>query len=108
MRKLFFVVITPILCFSSLVLMFHDFLPSLWRKCIRPTVINLRKNIKHEFIQRSSIKEKKRTAYKLFSSIFEKRRFAIIRLIRLVSEGDSFIMRIKSIIVDRKGVCVCS
>ena len=105
MRKFFFVLITPILCFSSLVLMFHDFLPSFWRKCIRPTVINMRKAIKHEFIQRNSVKEKKRTAYKFFFSVFEKRRFAIIRLIRLVSDGDSIIMRNESIIVDRKGVC---
>ena len=87
MRRLFFVLITPILCFSSLVLMFHDLLPSLWRKCIRPTVVNMRKAIKHEFIQRNSIKEKKRTAYKFLFSIFEKRRLAIIRLIRLVSGG---------------------
>ena len=88
--------------------MFHDFLPSLWRKCIRPTVVNMRKAIKHEFIQRSSIKEKKRTAYKFFFSVFEKRRFAIIRLIRLVSEGDSFIRRNESIIFNGKGVCIFS
>lgn len=87
--------------------MFHDFLPSIWRKCIRPTVVNMRKAVKHEFIQRNSVKEKKRTAYKFFFSVFEKRRFAIIRLIRLVSEGDSITMRNKFMIVERKGVCIC-
>jgi len=67
--------------------MIHDFLPSLWRKCIRPTVVYLRKTIEQGFIQTNSTKEKKRASYKLFFSVFEKRRLEIIRLIRLVSEG---------------------
>lgn len=107
MRKLFFLLITPILCFSSLVLVIHDFLPSLWRKCIRPTVANMRKLVSNEFIQRRSTKERKRRSYKFFFSVFEKRRFAIIRLIRLVSELGSTTMRNESLIVDRKGVCIC-
>ena len=107
MRKLFFLLITPILCFSSLVLVLHDFLPSLWQKCIRPTVINLRKTVKHEFIKSISLKQSHITAYRFFFSIYEKRRFAIIRLIRLVSEGVITIIRNESVIVDGKGVCIC-
>jgi hypothetical protein len=69
----------------------------------------MRKAIKHEFIQRSSIKEKKRSAYKFLFSVLEKRRIAIIRLIRLVSEGITYFLSYKeSLIVERKGVCICS
>ena len=107
MKKVFFVLIAPILCFSSLVLMFHDFLPVVWRRCIRPTVANMRKAIKHEFIQRRSVKERKRRIYKFFFSVFEKRRFEIIRLIRLVSEGVIINTLNKSLSFDGKGVCVC-
>ena len=108
MRKVFFVLITPIFCFSSLVLMIHDLMPSIWRKCIRPTVVNMRKKIEHVFIQRNSTKERKRAVYKFFFSVFEKRRFEIIRLIRLVSAGDSNIIRTESVFAERKGVCVYS
>ena len=107
MKRLFFVLITPILCFSSLVLVFHDLLPYVWRNCIRPTVVNLRKIVKHKFTQRTRIKERKRTVYSFFFYVFEKRRFAIIRLIRLVSEGVIINMLSKSLFVDRKGVCIC-
>jgi len=87
MRKFLFVLISPILCLSSLVLMIHDLVPSIWRNCIRPTVLNMRKIIKHELSQRSSENGRKGRVYKFFFSVFEKRRFAIIRLIRLVSES---------------------
>ena len=109
MRRLFFVLITPILCFSSLVLMFHEYFPSVLRRCIRTTVVSMRKNIRYESIQGSSTKEKKRTSYLFFFSVFEKRRFAIIRLIRLVSGGGSpLFLRNKLSIAYRKGVCVYS
>ena len=108
MRKLFFVIISPILFFPSLVLVFHGLLPSIWRKCILPTVVNLREMIKNGFIQSRRIKERIRSIYKDSLSIFEKRRFAIIRLIRLISEDDIGIMRKESWIIYRKGVCIFS
>ena len=86
--------------------MFHDFLPSVWRRCIRPTVVNMRKAIEHEFIKRRCINERKRRSYKFFFSVFEKRRSAIIRLIRLVSEGVFLGMLNKLLVVDIEGVCV--
>ena len=69
--------------------------------------MNFRKSIRHEIIQRYGVRERKRTVYKFFFSVFEKRRIAIIRLIRLVSEGDLNLTKSDSTIVDRKGVCIC-
>lgn len=60
--------------------------------------MNFRKSIRHEIIQRYGVRERKRTVYKFFFSVFEKRRFAIIRLIRLVSSGSIIVSRNESLL----------
>lgn len=82
-----YLVLIPILCFSSVILVLHEFMPSFYRCCIKPAVSILREDRidSHVYVNGSS-SVKVRSSMPLVSA-FNKELDAIIKLIKLVSDG---------------------
>jgi len=90
-RSMFFLMLTPVFCMASLLLLFHDVIPQVWRQYLKPTVIRMRKGQHHEYVFRNGVQDRKHTIPKLIIHSFNHERDSIIRLIRL--EGDSIMTR---------------
>ena len=90
-RALFFLVLTPVFCMASLLLLFHDAIPQVWRQYLKPTVIRMRRGRYHEYVFRSNVQERKQPCVKSIIYAFNYERDSIIRLIRLESDSISAI-----------------
>ena len=82
-----YLIIIPILCISSVVLILHEFMPSLYRRCIKPAVSRMRedRSISYEYMGRT-VTVRMRSGMP-FVSAFNKELDVIIMLIKLVSDG---------------------
>lgn len=82
-----YLIIIPILCISSVVLILHEFMPSFYRFCIKPAVSRMRedRSISYEYMGRT-VTVRMRSGMP-FVSAFNKELDVIIMLIKLVSDG---------------------
>ena len=82
-----YLIIIPILCISSVVLILHEFMPSFYRLCIKPAVSRMRedRSISYEYMGRT-VTVRMRSGMP-FVSAFNKELDVIIMLIKLVSDG---------------------
>jgi len=87
MKRLVEIFLFPILAFSSLIMLFHEFRPMLWRNCVRPAVCLMRSCIRRCYIFKAGCMNKINTGFKALVTAFDKEIRTIIRLIRLESEA---------------------
>lgn len=86
MKRFVEILLFPILAFSSLIMLFHEFRPMLWRNCVRPAVCLMRSCIRRCYIFKAGCINKINTVFKKLVSTFDKEIKTILRLIRLESE----------------------
>ena len=86
MKRFVELLLFPILAFSSLIMLFHEFRPMLWRNCVRPAVFKMRSCIRRCYIFKAGCMNKINTVFKKLVSTFDKEIKTILRLIRLKSE----------------------
>ena len=88
MRKLFvYSILTPIMFLSSFILLFHGFVPSIWWHYLRPTVVRIRQSRHCNCTFGDDDKFIKTRFTKIPVFALNKEHNAVIRFIRLVSEG---------------------
>ena len=85
MKRLFEFILLPVLAFSSLVLLLHEYRPMLWRNCVRPAVFKMR-SCRSYCYTTTRCTNKINTGFNKLVSAFDKEIKTILRLIRLESE----------------------
>ena len=85
MKRFVEILLFPILAISSLIMLFHEFRPMLWRNCVRPAVCLMRSCRSYCYTTTRCTK-KINTGFKSLVHTFDKEIKTILRLIRLESE----------------------
>ena len=86
MKRLFEFILLPVLAFSSLVLLLHEYRPMLWRNCVRPAVFKMRSCRSYCYISKARCTDRVNPNFKSLVHSFDKEIKTILRLIRLESE----------------------
>ena len=86
MKRFVEILLFPILAFSSLIMLFHEFRPMLWRNCVRPAVCLMRSCRSHCYISKGRCTDRVNPNFKSLVHSFDKEIKTILRLIRLKSE----------------------
>lgn len=82
-----YLVLIPILCFSSVILVLHEFMPSFYRCCIKPAVSKMREDRFNGHVRVDNSCAVNVRTNMSFVSAFNKELDVIIKLIKLVSDG---------------------
>ena len=82
-----YLVLIPILCFSSVFLVLHEFMPSFYRCCIKPAVSKMREDRFNGHVRVDNSCAVNVRTNMSFVSAFNKELDVIIKLIKLVSDG---------------------
>lgn len=85
MKRFVEILLFPILAFSSLIMLFHEFRPMLWRNCVRPAVFKMR-SCRSYCYTTTRCMNKINSGIKSLICAFDKEIKTILRLIRLESE----------------------
>lgn len=86
MKRFVEILLFPILAISSLIMLFHEFRPMLWRNCVRPAVCLMRSCIRRCYISKARCTDRINPHFKSLIHSFDKEIKTILRLIRLESE----------------------
>ena len=86
MKRFVEILLFPILAFSSLIMLFHEFRPMLWRNCVRPAVCLMRACRSYCYTSKARCTDRINPNFKSLVHSFDKEIKTIIRLIRLESE----------------------
>lgn len=85
MKRFVEILLFPILAISSLIMLFHEFRPMLWRNCVRPAVCLMR-SCRSYCYTTTRCTSKINSGFKSLVYAFDKEIKTILRLIRLESE----------------------
>ena len=85
MKRVAEILFLPVLAFSSLIMLLHEFRPMLWRNCVRPAVCLMRSCRSYCYTP-TRCTNKINTGFNKLVSAFDKEIKTILRLIRLESE----------------------
>ncbi len=86
MKRVAEILFLPVLAFSSLIMLLHEFRPMLWRNCVRPAVFRMRATVRHSYVSKVRCISKAKSSAKALVRSFDNEIRTIIRLIRLESE----------------------
>lgn len=86
MKRVAEILFLPVLAFSSLIMLLHEFRPMLWRNCVRPAVFRMRATVRHSYVSKARCISKTTSSAKALVRSFDNEIRTIIRLIRLESE----------------------
>lgn len=86
MKRFADILFLPVLAFASLIMLLHEFRPTLWRNCVRPAVCRMRDTVRHSYVSKARCVSKTENSANTLIRSFDKEIKTIIRLIRLESE----------------------